>query len=115
MALMGEGGNISVQNLARRTAPPVGWVGGGGGGALVVGVAAARVVPEGAQHRHTAQAQDRRLAEAVVVVSAIEMVGERLIPGTVFGQGGVEEEYGYRMPGDATHNVTPRRAAHLPA
>jgi hypothetical protein len=56
---------------------------------------------EGVQQMNAAEAEDGLLAEAIVGVAAVEMVGELAIPGVVAFDVGVEEEDGDDVAGDA--------------
>ncbi len=52
--------------------------------------AADLVIAEGAQHPHPADAEDDFLAEAVVRVAAVKMMGKRAVPLRVFREVGIQ-------------------------
>jgi hypothetical protein len=58
--------------------------------ALVHVIAADVMVAQFCEDLDAADAKDRFLAQPVAGISAVEIIGERLVPGSVFGKGGVQ-------------------------
>src|SRR2546423_10166101 len=65
------------------------------------------VVAERAQDRRAAHAEHHFLAEAIVAVAAVQVIGERLIPGRILGNRRVEQKHGDFMPGNTAYDITP--------
>ena len=55
-------------------------------------------MPHRTQDVHAAHAEDDFLTQAVTLVAAVQAVREGLVPGTVFGQSGVQQINGYHVP-----------------
>ena len=72
-------------------------------------------VAQGSEDANAADAQDDFLAQAVPVVAAIEVVGELLVPGTVFREIGVQEVYRHHKTADALDLIFPGPDLHFPA
>ena len=69
------------------------------------------VQAERAQHAHAADAEHDLLAQAVVLVAAVEVVGERRSGLGVLRQVGVEQQDRHVVAADAAHLVVPRAHA----
>src|SRR5579862_9719115 len=70
---------------------------------------------EGVEERDSAEAEDGLLAEAVVGVAAVEVIGELAVPGVVAIDVGVEEEDGDDVAGDTDDVEAPGANMDFPA
>jgi len=84
-------------------------------GVPLVQVVDVDLVAQRLQHAQAADAEHDLLGEAVVGVSAIEMVGEHAVGRIVDLEVGVEQVDGDDVPGDALHVVAPGAQMHRPA
>src|SRR5438067_9013813 len=80
--------------------------------ALIEMIVQLAVVAERAQDRRAAHAEHHFLAEAIVAVAAVQVIGERLIPGRILGNRRVEQKHGDLMPGNTAYDITPRSHAN---
>ena len=74
-----------------------------------------RLHAEGVQEVNAAEAEDGLLAEAIVGVATVEVVGEAAVPGVVAVDVGVEQEDGDDVAGVADDVEAPRAERELAA
>jgi hypothetical protein len=81
--------------------------------ALVQVVDRVAVVPERLEQRRAPHAQHDLLAEPVVLVTAVQGVGDPPVPFRVLGHRGVQEVHRHHVPAHPAHAVLPRAHLHL--
>jgi hypothetical protein len=86
-----------------------------GGVAFVQVVDDACVIAQRLEQARTAHAQHDLLAQAIVLVAAVEGIGERAVPVAVFWQVRVEQEDRHFVSTHSLHHVLPRGHVHQSA
>src|SRR5687767_1718246 len=81
--------------------------------AFVEMVERSAIVAERLEHRGAAESEDALLTEAIVVVAAVEAIGEGLIPRRVFRKRRVEQKHRHLVSADALDDVFPGTDANV--
>ncbi len=108
-ALLLDGVGVGVRSGAERRRSDAGFEQANGEerGVALVHVTNLRLHAEGVQEVNAAEAENGLLAETVVSVAAVKVVGEAAVPGVVAVDVGVEEEDGDDVAGVADDVETP--------
>ncbi len=65
------------------------------------------LIPKRAEHRNPAHPQNNFLAKAVMIVSAVEIIGQSLVPGAILRKRRIQEIYRNTVSEFAGKKITP--------